>query len=179
MNIHPLIVHFPIALLAVYSLLEILSVVSRRLRTTSWAHAVKTFLILTGVVAAVAALITGGLIEDAIRESNPRAYILSVHAPVAALTTLLYLILAAAYVVRLFDRRGWSARIVGRNRLLNRVLRLKRFLAGLVLDTWVRPVVATLAFFGLLVTGALGAAMVFGPNVDPFVSLVYYLVFVH
>ncbi|MFA6414959.1 MAG: DUF2231 domain-containing protein [Candidatus Paceibacterota bacterium] len=174
MNIHPLFVHFPIGLLVVYSVLEIGAYLSPTLRRQSWLFSVKAFLLFAGALAAFAALITGGMAEELV-EGSGRAYILEVHSPVAGATTLLYLVLAAAYIVRIFDEKGWSARIVGSNSFLIRVLNVKRYLAHLVLDTRVLPVLALLALVGMTVTGALGAAIVYGPGADPFVSFIYHL----
>jgi len=178
MNIHPLFVHFPIGLLVVYSVLEIGAYVWPTLRRQTWVFPVKTFLLFAGVLAAFAALVTGGIAEDLI-ETNPRAFILAVHSPIATVTTLFYIILAAAYTVRLFDQKGWGNIIVGNNSFLIRILNLKRYLSSLVLDTWVLPVLAFLALVGMTVTGALGAAIVYGPNADPFISFVYHIFWVN
>lgn len=173
MNIHPLFVHFPIGLLVVYSVLELSAYVWPTLRRQSWLFGVNAFLLIIGVLSAFAALVTGGIAEELV-EGSARAYILKVHSPVAAVTTLLYLILAAAYTVRLFDREGWGNRIVGSSAFLMRILNVKRYLAHLVLDTWVLPVLALLALVGMAITGALGAAIVYGPNADPFVTFIYH-----
>lgn len=175
MNIHPLFVHFPIGLLVAYSVLEIVAYAWPSIRRQSWLFPVNVFLLYVGVLGAFVALFTGGVAEDLIRNTNPRAFILEVHSPVAGVTTLLYVILAAAYTVRLFDMKGWGNRIVGSNNFLINILRLKRYLTHLVLDTWVLPVLALLALAGMTVTGALGAAIVYGPNADPFVSFIYHL----
>jgi uncharacterized membrane protein len=175
MNIHPLFVHFPIALLVVYSFLELASCVFVGLCRQAWVFPVKTFLLFTGVLAAFVALATGGIAEDLVEGVNPRAFILEVHSPFATVTTVLYLILAATYVTRIFDQNGWSDRIVGTNKFLLRILRLKRYFAHLILDTFVLPLTALFAIVGMTVTGALGAALVYGPDTDPFVSLIYHL----
>ncbi len=174
MNIHPLIVHFPIALLAVYSLLECVP----KVRASEWARGSKRIFLFMGVVTAFLALVSGGLAEELV-ESSPRAYILTVHAPAAGLTTLLYLVLAASYLVQIFDHRGWGDRIAGESRVLRTLWNMKKRLAHLVRDTWVTPVIAGFALFGLLVTGALGAALVYGPEVDPFVSTIYHFFWVY
>lgn len=173
MNIHPLFVHFPIGLLVVYSVLEIGAYVWPTLRRQTWLFPVKAFLLFIGVLAAFLALVTGGIAEDLI-ETSPRVFILAVHSPIATVTTLLYIILAAAYTVRLFDQKGWGNIIVRNNSFLIRILNLKRYLSHLVLDTWILPVLALLALVGMTVTGALGAAIVYGPNADPFISFVYH-----
>ena len=178
MNIHPLFVHFPIGLLALYSVLEIAAWLSPRLRRQSWLFSVKAFLLFIGALGAFAALYTGGVAEDLIRHTSPNAYILKAHAPVAGATTLLYCIICAAYLVRIFDVRGWGSRIVGENKLLSALWSFKKRFWYAILNSWLLPLIALLAFVGLTVTGALGAAIVYGPNIDPLVSFVYHLFWV-
>lgn len=174
MNIHPLFVHFPIGLLVVYSILEIGAYFWPTLRRQTWLFSVRAFLLYIGILGAFAALVTGGVAEDLI-EGSARSYILEVHSPVAGATTLLYVILAAAYTVRIFQMKGWGQRLFGQSAFFGPVLRLKEYLAHLVLDTWALPLIALLALFGMTVTGALGAAIVYGPNADSFVSFIYHL----
>lgn len=178
MNIHPLFVHFPIGFLIAYSILEITTYFWTKVGRQAWVFPVKTFLLFTGILGALVALITGGIAEDIIENINPRAFILEVHSPFAGATTALYFILAAAYLVRLFDREGWGNSMVGTNQFLGRIWGFKKYMAHLVLDTWFLPALALLAFIGMAITGALGAAIVYGPDVDPFVSFVYHIFWV-
>lgn len=175
MNIHPLFVHFPIGMLVLYSALEISAYLVPSLRRQIWVFPVKAFLLFTGVLSAIAALMTGGIAEDLIASTNPRAYILELHAPFAAATTLVYLVLAASYTVRVFDQNGWSDRIVWSHSFLVRILNIKRYLSRVVLDTWVLPFLALLGLILLTITGGLGAAIVYGPDIDPAVYFVYHL----
>lgn len=178
MNIHPLFVHFPIGLLVVYSILEICAYFSPSLRRQTWVSPVKVFLLFMGALSALLALATGGIAGDLIEGVNPRAFILEVHEPFAVTTTILYLVLSAAYLVRIFDTKGWGSRIASTNKFLASVWNFKKHFCSLVLDTWLLPLLALLAFTGLFVTGALGAAVVYGPDTDPFVSFVYHLFWV-
>ena len=177
MNIHPLIVHFPIALLVAYSVLEISGYVWPASRRVAWVFPVKAFTLFVGTLAAFVALVTGEIAEELI-EGSALGYILEVHSLVAGVTTILYVILAAAYLNRVFDKNGWFDRIASSNAFLAWGWRAKKYIAHLILDTWFLPVVALLALIGITVTGALGAAMVYGPNADPFVSFVYHLFWV-
>lgn len=175
MNIHPFFVHFPIALLVAYSVLELSGYLWPASRRVAWVSPVKAFMLFAGALAALVALVTGGMAEELIEGVNARAYILEVHSPFAGVTTLLYAILAAAYLVRVFDTKGWGDRIVGTNAFFARIWNLKKNLARFVLDTWALPVLALLALLGMIITGALGAAIVYGPDIDPVVSFVYHL----
>lgn len=175
MNIHPLFVHFPIGLLVVYSVLEIIAYAWPSIRRQEWLFPVKAFLLFTGALGAFAALFTGGIAEDFIRHTSNYAYIIKVHSTFAAVTTILYIILAGAYLVRIFDKNGWGNRMVGMSNPFMRIWNVKKYVAHLILDTWFLPVLALLALIGMTVTGALGAAIVYGPNADPFVSFIYHL----
>jgi uncharacterized membrane protein len=175
MNIHPLFVHFPIGLLVVYSVLEIIAYAWPSIRRQVWLFPVNTFLLFVGAVGAFVALFTGGIAEDIIRHTSNYAYIIKVHSTFAAVTTILYIILAGAYLVRVFDRNGWGNRMAGLSSPFMRIWSFKKYLAHLILDTWALPVLALLALIGMTVTGALGAAIVYGPNADPFVTFIYHL----
>ena len=174
MNIHPLFVHFPIGLLVAYSVLEVGSYVLPALRRQSWLFGVKAFLLFVGFLGALAALATGGMAEDMIKDSSDIA-LLEMHATFAAATTALYLILSVAYLVRIFDTKGWGNYVAGVNRPFIRIWSFKKYVTHLMLDTWLLPAFALVALAGMTVVGALGAAIVYGPDLDPFVSFIYHL----
>lgn len=174
MNIHPIFVHFPIALLTVYSCFELAGYFFKSLRAKPWFFAVNATLLFTGAVSAIAALVTGGIAEDLVENGLPYSYILEVHEPFAAATTLVYLVLAAAYLNRVFDRNEWMVGLTSRSRLLAWGWNVKKAIARVVLDTWLLPVLALLGLVLMTITGALGAAVVYGPNVDPFVTFIYH-----
>ena len=173
MNIHPLFVHFPIGLLVVYSVLELGTYCLPAQRRQAWAFPVKAFLLFVGVLGAFAALISGGIAEELIEGSSSDP-VLEMHALFAATTTVFYLVIAAAYLNRIFAREEWFDRIAASNRFFAWGWSVKKRLAHFILDTWLLPVFALLALVGMTVTGALGATMVYGPGVDPFVSFIYH-----
>lgn len=175
MNIHPLFVHFPIGLLVTYSILELIALISPAARRQSWLFSVKAFLLFVGVGFAFVALVTGGMAEELVAGANPRSFIIEVHEPFAVGATFTYLVLALAYLVRIFDQMGWGARIAGTNAFFVRMWNIKKILAHAVLDTWLAPLLALFALCLIIVTGSLGAALVYGPNIDPFVSFIYHL----
>lgn len=173
MNIHPLIVHFPIALLTIYSLLEVGAYCLPALRRQEWISPVKSFLLFVGVLAVFAGLVTGGIAEELL--GGPETSVLEMHSSFAGATAVLYFFIAAAYLVRIFDTKGWGDRIVGTHTFLIRIWGGKKYIARHILDTWFLPVLALLAFASMTVTGALGAVLVYGPNIDPFVSFIYHV----
>lgn len=176
MNIHPLFVHFPIGLLVVYSVLELGAYFFLTLRRQSWVFPVKAFLLFVGVLGAFAALITGSIAGEIFETvADPNVVIIEVHASFAVATTILYLLLAGAYLIRIFDVNGWGDRIVDSKIVLIRIWNFKKRFWHYVIDTWALPIIALLALAGMTVTGALGASIVYGPDADPFVSFVYHL----
>ncbi|MFZ2500776.1 MAG: DUF2231 domain-containing protein [Minisyncoccia bacterium] len=178
MNIHPLFVHFPIALLAMYSVLEVVAYFSATLRRQAWVAPVKSFLLFGGVLTAFAASSTGEVAEDLIRHVSPRAYIIETHSFFAGAATAAYCVLAAAYLVRIFETKGWGDRIVGTNSFLIKIWNFKKYVWHFVSDTWLLPFFALLGLVLLTFAGSLGAAIVYGPDIDPIVSLIYHLFWV-
>lgn len=67
MNIHPAFVHFPIALLLIYSLIELLPM-ARFMPRVGWSS-IKPFLLYLGTAAALVTAATGGMAEELVGES--------------------------------------------------------------------------------------------------------------
>lgn len=176
MNIHPLFVHFPIGMLVVYGLMEL--VPARWSKYFAWWSGAKQFLLAAGLVAAVPTLITGDMASDMIKGLVPQQLI-ERHEMMAGITLAVYLILGAAYLVRLFARTGWGDRMSSWlwNGKLAFMWRLKQRVAGWILETPARPVLALLGLVSITITGGLGAAIVYGPNIDPVVTYIYHLFF--
>ena len=90
MNIHPILVHFPIALLTLYAIWELI----RFKKVTAqhyWFH-VKAILIIAGLVTAELALGSGEAIEKMFKEENPiKDAIVPVHAASAEGTIGIFL----------------------------------------------------------------------------------------
>jgi len=161
-----------------YSVLEIGVYFFPALRRQAWLFPVNAFLLFVGVLSAFAALLTGGIAEEIIEVAgDPNLSIVEMHSSFAAATTLLYLVLAAAYLNRVFDREGWFNSIVRGSGFLAWGWNVKKYLAHLILDTWFLPALALLALISMTITGGLGAAIVYGPSIDPFVSFIYHLFF--
>lgn len=67
MNIHPAFVHFPIALLTLYAIIEILPL-ARWIPSVSWAP-IRAFLLYVGTAGAMVTAFTGGMAEDVVGET--------------------------------------------------------------------------------------------------------------
>lgn len=170
MDLHPMIVHFPIALLTLYAIFEILPV-ARWYGKLPWT-AIKTILVVTGALGALAAVITGGLAEETI--TNPaQRQVVELHENFAVTTAIIFGILAVARLKKwirtehpLFMAVRYPSAVATGDAIIN-----------FFLSTPVRILLALTGLAAITVTGALGGAMVHGPNIDPAVKFIYGLFF--
>lgn len=156
MNVHPILVHFPIALLTIAALMEILSFSWFTKRAYWWM--VKGAFVTIGAVSSVFAFLSGDAIEDSFRSSRQ---LVEVHSSFAFGTVLVFGIIALSYVLVFLKKEGFANWTVIRmaERVQQPMILIPLSIIGLVLVT---------------VTGALGGAIVYGPDIDPIVSIVYH-----
>lgn len=168
MDFHPIIVHFPIALLTVYAIMEL--VWSKKLRSSStWMH-IKVSFLLIGLIGAYAALSSG---DAAAHQYAGDRSLVHTHEFFASMTTNIFLILTIGYLVEFISTRFPH---LFKGKTLKNIWSVITKLKNIILHT---PLVYVLALAGLIlvtITGALGGALVYGPDVDPIVSFVYGLV---
>ena len=162
MNSHPVFVHFPIGILVLYAVFEIarIKIITRQ----PWYFELKAVLSIIGTLAAYVTATTGELAEEIIENIAPDTMALvETHSMYAVITIVLFSILAASY---LFE---W----LKKTHTLTALTRLPLF--G-VLSTFIQRSAPLIAFAGLCtitITGGLGAAIVYGPQTDPFVAIIY------
>ncbi|MBP9732457.1 MAG: hypothetical protein KBD29_03300 [Candidatus Magasanikbacteria bacterium] len=167
-QLHPVIVHFPIGLLTLYAVLELIPF---RITWTDpkWIFA-KRILVFCGTLAIIVAETTG---EARGGENIAPGTALAMHELMAMITKIIFMILAGAEVVvastvtvtRFVSKREWMYVIW---KILERISKVVKL----------RPVVIIGALGGLIcitITGALGGGMVYGPEADPMVKAVYTL----
>lgn len=141
MNIHPAFVHFPIALLVLYTFIELLPL-ARLWSAVPW-NPIRKFLLYVGTLSIFPTIATGLMASRMVGESE----LVEMHKE-AAFTVLA--IFVAASLSSLFYPRWY----------------LQKSLAALGLG-------------GLFVVGSLGAAIVYGYDVDPVVSFITSLLGLH
>lgn len=147
-NLHPLFVHFPIALLFVYSLIQILPV-RKFLPSVNWAVVGRVLLII-GVAGAFASLATGEVAEHLVK---PNHDIVEAHAGFAVATTWIY--------VALLLQEFLSWYVVARP--MSKLSGVQKFLSNKILVF----VLSVVALVTLTVTGVLGGTMAHGTGSDP------------
>lgn len=170
LNIHPAIVHTPVGLLTIYSLLEFLRF-KKLLARPYWFY-IKAALVIVGFGGAIAAYLTGDLLEDAFRGEK----LLEVHSNFALVTSILYGVIAAGYLVLWFQKECGSWAFL-KNKNVAKIWQMKLALANFLQKTWVAVPLALAALICIFITGALGGAIAYGPDVDPMVSFIYKLFF--
>lgn len=166
LNIHPIFTHFPVALLTLYSLFELIRF--KKITDQPYWFYIKACFVIIGTLSGYAAYTTGELLEDAFG-----GQLIEVHSFFASITLAIFAVISVAYLISWVEKTDLAAKIASsRFSAIWKVLVMFR-------ATLMRPLVSIIAaFLGLIaitVTGALGGALAYGPDVDPIVHFIYSL----
>ncbi len=175
MNIHPAFVHFPIALLTLYCVCEILWFARLRNNISWWWF--KFGLLFFGTLASYATYQTGKLAASMATEISP---LLIKHATFATYSVRLFTFLLIMYLVQGISRGTIFPTLAGffhRHSVTRTIWKILTFLERIVLQKYVVILFAILGLTFITITGGLGGAMVYGPDADPAVSLIYHFFF--
>ncbi|MHB1316513.1 MAG: DUF2231 domain-containing protein [Minisyncoccota bacterium] len=165
MNIHPLFVHFPIALLTVYALAEIIWYKKITLQTWWWNF--KAALLTLGVIGGFVALQTGDIAESI----KGRSSLIEIHSTFAAISVWIFSALLFSYIIKFIS--------LYKSEYVQYGFKNKAFYFVEYVGKFITKISILLAFIGLItltITGALGGAIVYGPDVDPVVNFIYSIV---
>ncbi|GAC1413164.1 MAG: hypothetical protein NVSMB66_4390 [Candidatus Doudnabacteria bacterium] len=170
-DVHPIVVHFPIALLTTYGILELLRF--RKLTEQPYWFYVKAVLVIIGSATSIAAYLAGIIAKSLI--TNPDIQpLISMHELWAKLSIIIFGILALGYAIAWLDKMEV---LNFKNEYLQTMGKLLISYQQLV----ARPYLTiTLALFGLIsltITGALGGSIVYGYTQDPFANAIHNLLF--
>lgn len=165
MNIHPIFVHFPIALLTVYAFFEMISW-GKLQKNITWLW-IKAALLWTGFLSAFPTLETGEMAEDLFGSSE----LLERHEFFGVASVWVFGVIAGLYAIFFLNQylmhnsKQLSAQAEKGIKIINVVL---FFFA----QPW-RFLFALAGFALLSIAGALGGALAHGPNADPVVRFIY------
>lgn len=165
-DLHPILVHFPIAILAVYSLIKVLPW-GRWFPKVAW-HDIERALLVFGLLGAFAALGTG---ENAEHLTKPNHNLVEWHSFFAGFTTWLYAALLVGEAAHIVNSRFSAALSVARG-FFAVVSKGSRLLDKIFTHSFFSRFIALVAFVTLLVTGLLGGVMVYGTTADPLAPFV-------
>jgi uncharacterized membrane protein len=153
-NIHPIFVHFPIALLFIYSLLKIIPFY-KWFPQIAWKQIERVFLVI-GVIGAYISLYTGEIAEHIVRPAHD---LVEMHSTFAAVSVWIYSALLLGEIIVLLGRKFTLINMING---LGRILTL-RIVSGIL---------AVCGLIAISVTGLLGGVLVYGTTADPFAAVV-------
>lgn len=142
--LHPILVHFPVALLTIYALLELIRF-KKVISQPYWFYIKASFAIL-GSLGSLAAFLTGPEGEGVLPP------LVAMHERFATVTVLLFLIINISYL------SAW--------------LRPMRF-SAFVLRPYIIIPLALIGLVCITITGGLGGAIVYGTTFDPFMAPIF------
>jgi uncharacterized membrane protein len=166
-NIHPIFVHFPIALLFIYSIIKILPL-RKWWPTFAWKD-IERILLVCGVAGAFVALATGELAEHL---AHPNRQIVEYHSLFADITTWLYGSLLLGEIAAFVHEKITFVKFPF---LLSVLIFIKDIFTNKILSI----LLALLGIISLTVTGLLGGIMVYGTSADPLATLILRILGIH
>lgn len=159
MNLHPIIVHFPIALLTLYAVMEILRLPF--LTRQQWYFFMKAVLVILGSLASWFGVLSGTLSEK-FQAGNP---VLDYHEFFAYSTAIIFSVIALCYAL------AWYSDYMNQNGVVldSKIVKF----AKEIVKNYLVIILALLGLACVTITGGLGGVMVFGPDADPFFKPIY------
>ncbi|MEN9647318.1 MAG: hypothetical protein RLY57_122 [Candidatus Parcubacteria bacterium] len=159
-NLHPIFVHFPIALLMVYSIIKILPL-NRWFPRVAWRD-IERVLLSVGVLGAFAALATG---ETAEHLTRPNHQLVEAHSLFAGISTWVYAVLLLGELAAITRTKSF----LQKNTVVIRVLGL---IDDIVHIRFIEIMLAVVALISLSITGLLGGVLAYGLSADPIAPFV-------
>lgn len=156
MNLHPIIVHFPIAFLVIWSLCEILPV-SVWFKSVNW-QPVKNFLVIVGFLGGWISQMTGEQAEHLVGGGR----LVETHSFFAGASMVFFGIFAFEVVI-IFLKNRYNNLYVK----LGVITKIIDWALNLVQNRAFRFLLAVLGLIAIFVTGLLGGVLVYGPTADP------------
>lgn len=165
-NIHPIFVHFPIALLIVYSVIKIIPL-KRWFPEVAW-HDIERALLFVGVFGAFAALSTGETAEYLVQ---PNRQLVEAHSTFADISTWLYGALLLGEISAFINAHIGTPRFAIFTKY-SVVAKLFTVLEKVFCNRTFSAVLALVALAAISMTGLLGGVLAYGLTADPFAATV-------
>lgn len=165
-NIHPIFVHFPIALLIVYSVIKILPF-KKWFPSVAWRDIERT-LLFVGVFGAFAALTTGETAEHLVR---PNRQLVEAHSTFADISTWLYGALLLGEFSAFINARIGTPSFAFITKY-PAITKLFAVLERVFCNRTFAAVLAVVALVAISMTGLLGGVLAYGLTADPFAATV-------
>lgn len=171
MNIHPILVHFPIALMTIYAIAELIRF--QKVKDLAYWFYIKAFLLIAGTLTSFLALSTGETAEHLSNRSlRP---LIEIHSNFAGASVWIFGILSAVYLIALINKSSFNQKLIDSS--FGKIWNIKVNIANRILNSYLPIILALAGLIAITITGALGGAIVYGPEVDPIVNFIYNLFF--
>lgn len=156
-NLHPIFVHFPIALLFVYSIIKLLPF-KKWFPNVAWRD-IERLLLLVGIGGAYLALSTG---EQAADLTRPNESLVEAHEFFANFTTRMYLLVLVGEIASFLNNKSYD--FISK---INSLPKILIWIEKILTNQNLVKVLVLLGFISLFITGVLGGVMVYGTTADP------------
>lgn len=160
-NIHPILVHFPIALLFIYSIIKVLPL-SKWFPAVIWKH-IERALLVFGFLGALLANATG---ETAQHLTHPLRALVDAHATFAGISIGLYGLLLAGEFFAVINSEYKKFIPTGI------IQKFVDYFEKLLCNPIFSNILAILGLIAISTTGLLGGVMVYGKTADPLAGIV-------
>lgn len=160
-NIHPILVHFPIAFLVLYSFIKIIPF-NKYFPNVAWKQ-IERVLLLAGVLGALVANATGEIAEELVRPDHDIA---EMHEFFASITIWMYGLLLLGEVLSMF-----MSTIILKIKS-TQFIKFLTFIQNVLTNKTISIILAMCGFFAITITGMLGGVMVYGLSADPLAPIV-------
>lgn len=160
-NVHPILVHFPIAMLFIYSIIKVLPL-KKWLPSVSWRD-IERVLLVVGVLGAFAALATGDTAEHLV---HPNRALVDAHSTFAGLATFIYGALLVGEIAAVINAKNY---VYGKS--WQWVSIILRFIETVLCNPVFSVILAIAGFIAISITGMLGGTIAYGLTADPIAPL--------
>jgi uncharacterized membrane protein len=156
-NLHPIFVHFPVAMLFVYSIIKVLPF-KKWFPKVNWRDTERVLLVV-GVLGAFAALLTGDTAEHLV---HPNRALVDMHSNFATISTFIYGALLVGEIAAVINVQKY---VYGKN--WQWVSSILNFIETVLCNPIFSGIFVAFGFIAISITGMLGGTIAYGLTADP------------